>query len=133
MTALLLIMQATIATAPPAVRHPNFYQSNKPLPSEAKLYGELRKAFAKQKTGPIGKGWRNEGGQVDCKARSVLIRKTVSYPVARHGPGWQRSFQQEIDYVCKDWFIGGLVRRGWRFRTEVRFTDRAYAFLVRCR
>ena len=132
MTALLLIIQAAIATAPPAARRPDFYQSNKPLPSEAKSCNELRRAFAKQKTGSIGKGWRNDGGQVDCKTRSVLIRKTVAYPVTRHGPGWQRSFQHEVDYVCKDWFIGGLVRRGWRFRTEVRFTDRAYTFLVHC-
>lgn len=125
-----LVAQAIIVPPAPSTR---FYQSNRPLPSAERSCAELRKAAAKQKPGRnLGNGWSAGAMQVDCKARSVRMDKVIAHPSTQEEAGWQAGFQRDIDYVCHDWFIGGLIRQGWQFRTRTRFADKSYTFLARC-
>lgn len=130
---LFLAMQSVVIPPAPQTPARRFYESNEPLPSHAKSCAELRKSAAMQKPGrSLGSGWSNGPMQVDCKARAVQFEKRIAYPSSRQEVNWQADFQRDFNHVCRDWFIGGLIRQGWQFRTVTKFTDRSFSFIARC-
>lgn len=130
---LFLAMQSVVIPPEPQKPLTRFYESNEPLPSHARACAELRKSAAQQKPGrSLGSGWSAGPMQVDCKARIVRMEKRIAYPSTRQEANWQAVFQRDLNHVCRDWFIGGLIRQGWQLRTTTKFTDKTFSFTARC-